>query len=566
MVKINKIELFFGKYGQVIPYIIIPIILFAFNFEAIFGLDSLLLDDQARYSSALHDNLPWLKWSNLEISAYFRYPFWMLLTLSPELARGLVVLIWLLPIAYLAYYLFKVMFGLPKTISITAAVLPMILPGQTLIPAFIDGIYMLPGLLFLLVSIITGMKSMQSKSWILIFVSIATFYLAIETTELVVFSVFPFILLMLYTSKFSKKLWALIVPLLLISGYRLVEVILYPRSASTPVDLTWEQIITRLKISIVYVNPFGISNESILGILIIVFALLAIIVSVILKRKRNDFVKLNIRNPIQNIIKPYPFFIIFSIVWIASLSFPFIFFSKYFPNRYLFFAAFGVSLIISLGIYSIFYNVFKKNRMVLILLFTALIMNAGFHRIEALKKFFHPFNNYHKIFTKELSAYTFPLNSQIVITGRSALPTGGYWIWSSGALQYLLDRKDVSGILPYEYQYYNPFNAKAGRNYSAKMTGLSLEFPVFFFRHQKTFKQYSYALQWQVNDSAETTWNLFRFDPTTGIPDTVSQGRNYEDYKLALELLKEKGIEQEDIMFGTQPSQKDSLRLNIEPF
>ncbi|PKP35112.1 MAG: hypothetical protein CVU00_04010 [Bacteroidetes bacterium HGW-Bacteroidetes-17] len=565
MDSVNKLEILFEKYEKIIPYIIIPIILIAFNLEAIFGLDSLLLDDQARYSSALQHNLPWLKWSNFEISAYFRYPFWMLLTLSPELARGLVVLVWLLPIAYLAYYLFNGMFGLPKTISIAAAILPMILPGQTLIPAFIDGIYMLPGLLFLLISIITGMKSIQStsKSWILIFVSVVSFYIAIETTELVVFSVFPFILLMFYISNFGKKLWVLIVPLILISGYRLVEVILYPRSASTPVDLTWEQIVTRLKISIVYVNPFGISNESFVGVLTIILVVLAIFLSVIWNRKKNNFVRLNTFNPIQNIIKPYPFLIIFSILWIVSLSFPFIFFSKYFPSRYLFFAGFGVSLIISLALYSSFYSLFKKSRVILFVLFAVLIINSGVHRINALKKFFYPFNNYHAIFTKELSAYSFPLNSQIVITGRSALPTGGYWIWSSGMLQYILKRKDITGIMPYEYQYYNPFNENKGRTYNTKMTGLNLDFPIFFFKHQNTFKQYSYALQWLNEDLSESPWKLFLFDLKTGLPISLAKGNGYQDYLFILDSLKMNSVKQEEIMFGGEPSKKDSLRLKI---
>jgi hypothetical protein len=132
-------------------------------------------------------------------------------------------------------------------------------------------------------------------------------------------------------------------------------------------------------------------------------------------------------------------------------------------------------------------------------------------------------------------------------------------------LQYILNRKDVSGILPYEYQYYNPFNADAGRNYSAKMAGLSLEFPVFFFRHHKAFEQYNYALQWNNDELDESFWNLFEFDLNTGIPEIISQGKNYHDYKIALDLLKEEGVKQEDIMFGGQPTQQDSLKLKLEP-
>ena len=112
---------------------------------------------------------------------------------------------------------------------------------------------------------------------------------------------------------------------------------------------------------------------------------------------------------------------------------------------------------------------------------------------------------------------------------------------------------DMTGIMPYEYHFYNPFNGEAGRSWGAtRMTGLDLSHPIFVFRYngkESRLDQLEYGLQW-ISKAREETWSLYEFDKRTGQASLRCQGHSLEDYRTALYDLQAKGVTNSDVAWG----------------
>ncbi len=119
-------------------------------------------------------------------------------------------------------------------------------------------------------------------------------------------------------------------------------------------------------------------------------------------------------------------------------------------------------------------------------------------------------------------------------------------------------------MMPYHFDYYDPFNGEKGRKYTSGMTGLDLDHPIFLFTNYDIFHQMKYALQWKERDSQYSAWVLYKFDPLSGKSSVYSEGEGYREYINTIDSLRSGGIlRQEDILFGGIPSGADSLRLGL---
>ncbi len=186
--------------------------------------------------------------------------------------------------------------------------------------------------------------------------------------------------------------------------------------------------------------------------------------------------------------------------------------------------------------------------LVVFLLFTSLI---SFHQSGKKQR---SENAIYHLVAKRLKSQNFPANSQIAIIGTHGL---GYGLWprTDGIVKSMTGRIDLTGIMPIEYHFYNPFNGHLGRdwNLDLRMTGLLHTDPIFIFRYQLTenwerlLVPVSYGLQWYKDEK----WALHHFDKENGSHHIIARGVGREQYQLEVEkLIRENGITLADIAWG----------------
>jgi hypothetical protein len=141
--------------------------------------------------------------------------------------------------------------------------------------------------------------------------------------------------------------------------------------------------------------------------------------------------------------------------------------------------------------------------------------------------------------------------------------TYGYWLWSSGFLQYLSERKDINGLLPYEYNYYDAFNPEQ-RGYDLRMRGLDIARPIFLFKIiDNKIEKLEYCLRWNDENSIQSKWTIYHFDKKTGKNIIFMEGEGLDEYSRTLEKLNKLKIDQEDILWGALPNKEEKERLGL---
>jgi len=558
------------EYQYITPYLIITLVLLAFNFIAVFGLHTIIDDDQTRYSTVINCNFPlmWLAKRNL-LSPFLLYPFFYLMTISPALARLSILLVWMIPISLLFYYVSTKILHVNVIASITASVLPCILPGQIFLPSFINGSYMLPSLFFIIVTIIFWDRYLKIHGSAIkdLSVSIIAFLIALLSSELSIF-ILPPIIFLFYT-KFGKNRKLITISSILISAslIKVITVILFPVSTNIvqfqDVSVIWDRVL----FIILYIDPFRFKPYSTAYYLLNGIILFIIITSyIILVKQKNN------RSMTNNVLiyspKEYLFVCNFSIIWFCFAILPFVYFSKLVAPRYFFYAGFGFYLLLAVSVSTLIFNLLPKintyGKLIVAGICLTITIFSGTQRMIIQKTYFRALNKNARFLQEQFSDRNFPLNSQIVILGKMGITTGGHYLWSCGYLQHTLKRNDLNGILPYEKNYYNPFDTIGGRNYTITMSGLSLKFPVFLFKKVGIkLKQYEYALQWENPKSKDSQWVIYKFDTVKGASTIVSRSAGWSKYTEVIDSLAQAGIPQNMIMFGGRPTKEDIIRLGL---
>jgi hypothetical protein len=556
--------------GELAPFLIIAFLIFIFNIIAVFGLDSILSDDQARYTPMIHHDYGNLNLKRLLINTYLMFPFQYLLTVSPVLARLSLVIIWLIPTSLLSYYLYSKIFKINVPAAIAASVLPAILPAQTLLPSYIDGSYMFPGLFFVFTSLIFGFKYLYSdkKPMLYLSVSMLSFIISLLVTELTVFILPPVLFLVYWKFGKSRKVLFYSILLIIVTAIKTLLIILFPYGNSEPNIQGIQSIGVRLVLFLSYMDPYIIrlrSKEfielnSMIGLIIV----LSFQILCSQKRMHPDT-----RGTAFN--KPGSYLLIywFSLLWILFSILPFVLFSKYYSARYFYYAGFGFYLLLIISSETVILRIFKfigtSGKLPLTIFIISLIMLAGFNRQSIQSKFFRQINEASSVFRNELTKRHLPVNSQVAIIGNVNVTSWGYYNFSSGYLQQLLNRKDISGVLPCDQNYFNPFDTIKGRNYSIQMSGLSLKLPLFLFRMEnKKLEKLEYALQWQNQEDTGSSWIIYKFNVSNGHPEFFWDGTGWSNYHQVVDSLKRNGIPQKMIMFGNIPLKSDSVRLRLK--
>jgi hypothetical protein len=578
-----KTNLKLNELPNIYYYLAVSFLIIIFNFVTIFGLKSLIADDQLMYNLIIRGDMPW--WLNIRnpLQPYFAIPGLILMTHSLTFVRALYVILYLIPISCIFYYLLTSKFCLPKFIAFISAVVPNILPFQE-IPAYILGSYTLYGMLFALLSLVYGLKYLETdgiKKWGYFIISIFLYFCCTQLMEQGVFLFPPLAFAFLFYIRLSEKQFYLIVTDLLIAAYPTYRTLLSPWSENViPQALSIAEIFKRFEISLFFstplISPFSnltliYDAHSFLNIGSNVFFWGVVIAGfVIAVNNRNDELILRKKNPIFSWKYYISYIYLFFFIWWGSASFAFLTQSVYFDPRYFHLSSWGLNGLLVLSLFNILNTGFlKKYKIHLILLFS-LLLYSGIMKYNVLSTRYNDLNREQLIIINSLQKYKLPKKSQVGILGFKTVDDGAggnSWLYSSGYLEQSLKRNDIEGLLSQRiYRFYDPFDPQEIRG----ARGFNLNGRIFFFIYEHgSLKQVYYALQWLPKTKnwqgnvTDIKWTIYQFDKNSGISSIFKSGSSLKSYLATLEILESLGIKKSELLFGGIPSNDDYKKFNI---
>jgi len=590
--------------SRVIDLILIVFSVYLFNHYLVFENEVLFQDDVKMYDDAVNFTFPlWPEGSwpvlNPFNSFIFQIPLLELIQISPNISRAIILFFHMIPFSIIIYFIMIHIFHWNRTFSVSIAILPNILPNEVMIPYFINGSFVVVGNFFMTFGMYCLYCVCQKyhkrhliwyKNGCFYFSVLSVYFAAISFEQSVFF--IPALLifaLILISSGFDRKtimvttgIWIL----LLIS--KLIFILKNPRPTHGNGFLSIDEIIFRIINSTNIATPFPEIFQqfgNIVGIQIVNKHAFFFGVSIIVLGGGILILKIFKNKSLFDMnLLIYLFFLVFSV---AQL-FPFITMSPFNPSRYYYLSAFPL---IGLCFYSVFIlyesatinwpNIrqVKPAQYLFIFVMVILIISSGSSRISHAKHMWEHREKSFQFIKTNLSKFDFPLNSQLVVLGAIDVDTGGYYLWSTGYLKYALKRNDISGILPIEYNFYDPFNVNR-KDYCWQMAGLDLNNPVFIYRaniHQKTWEQIIYGLKWEKSDvnasnlphcikmhqsyDQQSTWRLLQFDKVSGLDKIICEGVGYDEY---LECINLKQIELFQVAWGSTAN-FESKQLYYQP-
>jgi len=520
-------------------FILLFIVILTFSYPDIFISKSLYLDDYHRYTLGLDSVIHETIYARSTARAYIIYPLYKLLSIDMVWARLALVLFFYIPLSFSVYYLLRSYAKVAPVVAFFSSLLPCILPGQLQIPYFIDGSYTVQGLLVYVCSLIISLKFIATKefSLVLFIGSVLSYLFSIEMMDqsifLLPFSIISFILVSNPPEK-AKRITVLSVICLLIAALKIVQILEHPTSSmSVPIEPSWELFFSRSANFAHTVLPFSYKYNASISESIIICTGFILITSY----------------GLLNSDKKHKALVLLGVIWVFCTIIVFLTVSRYYSPRYTHIPAFGVNFVLVLSIW----NIFNKSRLIstkytlLFILLISLTIYSGTKRFLNMNRLILPQNEVHESIIHDLGKYEIPDESQIVIVEGHRIPTGGWWVYSSGFMKLSTGRADVTGIIGIEKGFYDPFGIdKRGFQYEYQMSGLVQDKPILLFRQycaeKCELKQKKYALQWMAN-----SWNLLEFDLTTGKKVSTKSGSSYDEY---IEFIKKNDLTDDDIIFS----------------
>lgn len=542
-------------------YILIAIPIVLFNLVAIFGPKVLLQDDAAHYYNAVKGLFPFQYWrKGLSLCSLSEWVSWNIMAFSPQLIRSMYVLFLMVPLSCVIYNLFRKL-GIPNNTAYTAAVLATILPAQNLVPAFLNGSYILLGLLAMMGCFFNSFKYLDmedQRNGKTLFALLAAILYLLISTQLMDQAVFFFPVLLvaiLGYKKLNRKHLYLALSFIPVAAYKFVWILLLPRETAEIMPLTGSLIFLRLKYYFFAMLPFSNSLKPYTNAVLI--TIIVIIITGLI---------LTLKNPQNTFIRSIPFAHLsprqftlyiygFLLMWTIGNIIAFVTISKFQTVRYSYIAAYGLIALLLISSVAIFKRIFMARSFLINTAFIILIFQSGVFRTVELKANYDSLNKTQFDIQKKLSTFNFPKDTQIVIYVKKQENHWGFWGTSSGHLKFILKRNDIDGLIGskavHYFDFYNPFNPKfRGYGTGDRMNGLRIDRPLFLFVENKYgFRQYEYALQWRRKKPG-APWTIYRVNRSTGAIVSFTSGRGREEYLLKLKELEKSGLQQADILWG----------------
>lgn len=484
--------------------------------------DFLHHDDKGMYFQAI---------SNLEVTAgigrtlitpQLNYFFGELSTISIGFARFIVIILMAIS-AFILHYFYVERFKLNENIAFFAAVLPFIVPGQYLVPTFVMGSYPVRVLVMVLLTayylhlVLKSGKLLHPLYAILgiVFIYLSTYS---STNPFIFIPIIFFFIL----DKDRRSVLALIVAVFAIALLRVGSILNNPLKTQKVNVYSVDVIIERSIESINFVSPVLLENgfiNLILGIILVLGSTFLLFYFTIRDKKLTN-------NPRVHL---------FALAWLALNLVPFLF-STFFTSRYLLVFGIGYNLLICMFIGFIIDRLAPKyaERLTIVILASVVILCVGYKNIYVENKF-APEIKTQQFIEEMIQGTDFPENAQLIIAfdEQPEISTGARWRFSSGTIQHMIDRTDITGIIGRELHLYNPF--QIDNRYWKRthvMNGLNIELPVFcYYTHAGKTQQVEYILQYGI--SKTKNWKLYEIDQISGQLSEVQKGfgkKEIEDF------------------------------------
>jgi len=457
---------------------------------------------------------------------------------SAQLARNTIVLLGLIPVSFIFYHIYRRCFGLPYVSAIVASTLPPVLPGQSLIPVFINGSYhtyaLVPSLLFFIASY----HYLEKKSKPIGFVALLFFVVSMFSTEVAVFTAIPFLFALFVTfwDRSKLRLRRLLNYCAIIIAFRLVIYLLLPnKSAAYQMDISGEHLM-RMRGCIESFSLLGnnlcfstYSTYVVLGLGFISFLMLTI---------RKIFKK----EPFCKMGYGTNWWLVsgFSLSWMLLTAIPFVVLSRHtFTSRYGYTAAFGFSLLLVSAAHTCVR--IRNSATIIKILLISLLLLAGVSKYEYSRKYYGEKTLMAEFIKDNLSDIDFPRGSQVIILGGGLaykLGTFSDLSWSTGFLNYHLNRDDLIGLI----SNHKSFKDRRRRGFPNPQK------PIFIFEYRNKTKElirYKYLLQVRRNKK----WVIYSVGLNDGRLATYASGSGEDQCLEAINQL-ELGGQSRDQIYG----------------
>ncbi len=510
-------------------FIIIFVCVLAFNYEAIFGLKTLRLDDFARYFDAINGYI-YRPDAYSTFGAVFKALNKWLMLIDIHFARLFYTLVFVIPLSLIIFYFNRLYFRVEFLPALTAAIIINILPFQIDIPKFLDGSYPVRGLIFMFLTLVYILEYLKTKRLLYLPLILIFWVLTnMSYTEMGIFLLIPILILIyFYEGSLKTKLHAMVL-ILSVGFYELYKTLFVKSRAAAEVTSHSSAVITdRFAKFIEWSSIIPRSIRSLdLGIwhLIITLSMFILICAgcVLLYKKGNYKFK----------VKAKSFYLFYTSILIFG-AIPFLFISPFFEIRYFFLSYMALYVLVVYSIYAIFLKLFA-NKLFIIVIMALLIIFTGTHRhFNQIQVNERQNNRYYEICGEINNLDEIKPNAQLVITNYN-VGTGEHFMWSSGYIAHCLERAGIIGIIGNEYFFYDPFQY-SDRAYHKKMGGLDLERPIYSIHYENGQPvNRKYFLRWLTPDNNESEWLLYKRDEHTHILKEYAIGVGIDNYIHSLE-------------------------------
>ena len=525
------------KNEYILTALIIILVVSIANIHTIYGLDRLVQDDNGRYFEYITDSLEntsnrsitGLAWPNkvFIVSLFSRY--------SVEHARLFVLFMYMIPLSFLFYLFNRKFLQLSLWTSLASAVLVNIIPTQYQIPAFLDGSYVAPGVLFFIATLIFAslyLEATRTNIILLIFTSTVWFVVCDTIAEMGIF-LFPALLFIIYTSpaNYRRKIY-LYLTTTLITIAKIFTYIQLPKTPTNkPIELSLNEITSRITKSLEWWSPVGKDTY-----ISVIFVILAISLTIF------AYIKLRDSSDKQYLQRAYKFYFI----WFLFAAAPFWLLTNYFFVRYFYIAYFGLTTMVLMAVHQLFTSKFRTNKAIFISSLFLIFFIYGFQRYIFNMNPYYFWNTQGKSISSLLRHEQINPGTQIVLANIH-LGTVGFYTWSTGYLQHLLKEPEVRGIIGEEINFYDPFNHKHCSELY-KMSCLNTNDRLIAYKWDSNYKfvRMSYFLQWKTQEAGASNWSLYGTNKDDQL-HVISKGSGIDQYKTTL---SELDIDPKDVLWG----------------
>ncbi len=517
-----------------------------FNLQTALFIAPPMNDDPQRFFGALTDTYE----SNyLEYHYYhhgIKFALMHLMVVAPKVSKVINVLL-MIPAALLFYLTLIRYLQLPKTVAASASLLASTVPGQVMIPASIESSYSVYGISLILLGWLTGYQYLTKDKYphAYLFLMVLCSYFASESFGQSLFLLIAFSFLVFTVETHTHRRITLVICYALCILPRTLQMIFSPMRNEKLHHIDIPTMIGRVKDTFEYSTMFPPLIGSIWdNYWVWLMSILSLCLTAFIYGLRS-------RSKSSKTQRSYFYAYVFAIIWATSTAFPLIIFDQVFRARYGYLIGFGTSVIISLTMYLICKSVLKKQVHITLIMLSLCIISGitrWVYTATHAEKYNLSFQKVQRLFEEK----EFPVDSQIVVIG-DLYPQARFYRRSSGLITFISGRKDLRGILPIEYHYYDPF--QSAHSSPLGMRGLMLEKPLFMFRETKNetsyFDQITYGLRWIKNEPSGSNWEIIKTEINTGKVRTYKTGQNKSALISALaELRHREGIELCDLMWA----------------